>query len=119
MWIPEGPERTTNGLREWASSSRNVNTHMIGKEVSIRGEMEGKTGLDLWTGVGEVGRGGDEVREGPRDSHSYLQGPASCLCCENCLIHKHPAIKSLRPEQQSTKHIFVFFFLKEKWRPLS
>lgn len=57
MWIPEGPERTTNGLREWASSSRNVNTHMIGKEVSIRGEMEGKTGLGLWTGVGEVGLG--------------------------------------------------------------
>lgn len=58
MWIPEGPERTTNGLREWASSSRNVNTHMIGKEVSIRGEMKGKIGLGLWTGVGEVGGGG-------------------------------------------------------------
>lgn len=113
MWIPEGPERTTKGLREWASSSVGacVNTPMIRKEVSIRGEMEGRTGLGL--------QGDEEVSEGPGDSHSYLQGPASCSCCENGLIHKHLAIKSLRPEQQSTKHISLFFSLKEKWRPLS
>lgn len=57
---PEGPEGV-------ASSGRGVNTCMI-LNVSITGEMEGRSGLGLWRD--------EEVREDPRDSLTHRQTPS-------------------------------------------